>query len=444
MRDLFVTLVFIYGALYTIRKPHVGILLWSWLGYMNPHRLCYGFAYSQPFSQIVAIVTTFSIIFSKENKSIPNDKLVFIILFFILWMGLTTISAFNQDFAVEQYIKILKIHFSIFLTLMLFKSKERIHQLLWVIVFSIGFFGIKGGLFTIAKGGSYHVFGPPESVIEDNNSLAVALLMIMPLMVYLKNTLSKKWQQQIMLFCLISIGCSVLGSQSRGAFLAISAVGYYFWLHSKSKMKSALIIMIFVGIAYAILPESWYQRMNTINTYQQDESANGRLNAWEMAFNVANRNILGGGLDLWSPSTYLKYLPGYDPITMPSFVAHSIYFSVLGEHGWFGLLLFLTILITAWLYTGKLYKDCNGKEDSQWIADLAKMIKISLLAYCTGGAFLSLSYLDLAWHLISLTILLKVIASQNASQQKSTIAENGPIIKSTEHRIKIDSQGYIR
>ena len=440
MRDLFVTLIIIYGVLYSIKRPHIGILLWSWLGYMNPHRLCYGFAYSQPFSQIVAIVTTLSIIFTKENKSLPKDKLVYLILFFIFWMGLTTMFAFNSDAAVAQYTKILKIHFSIFLTLMLFKSRERINQLLWVIVISIGFFGVKGGLFTIAKGGSYHVFGPPESVIEDNNTLAVALLMIMPIMVYLKSTLTSKWQQQLMLFSLISIGFSVLGSQSRGAFLAISAVGYYFWMHSNSKIKSALIIMVFVGIAYAILPDTWYQRMNTINTYQQDESANGRLSAWEMAFNVANRNLLGGGLDLWSPSTYLKYLPGYDPITMPSFVAHSIYFSVLGEHGWFGLLLFLTILLTAWLYTGKLYKEYNGKEGLQWIADLAKMIKISLLAYCTGGAFLSLSYLDLAWHLISITILLKVIASQS----NNAIPDTGPIIKPTEHRIKIDSQGYIR
>ena len=67
MRDLVVTLIVVLGCGYTLKKPYIGILLWSWLSYMNPHRLSWGFAYSMPFAQITAIVLFISILFSKES-----------------------------------------------------------------------------------------------------------------------------------------------------------------------------------------------------------------------------------------------------------------------------------------------------------------------------------------------------------------------------------------
>jgi uncharacterized protein DUF5935 len=72
MRDIAITLVITVFLVYTFKRPHVGVLLWSWLGYMNPHRLCYGFAYSMPFSQITAIVTVISLLFSKEKKTVTK------------------------------------------------------------------------------------------------------------------------------------------------------------------------------------------------------------------------------------------------------------------------------------------------------------------------------------------------------------------------------------
>ena len=38
---------------------------------------------------------------------------------------------------------------------------------------------------------------------------------------------------------------------------------------------------------------------------------------------------------------------------------------------------------------------------------LAKMLKLSMVAYMSGGAFLSLAYFDLPWHIIAMAYLLK-------------------------------------
>jgi probable O-glycosylation ligase (exosortase A-associated) len=443
MRDIAVTLTVLIGLVYTIRKPYWGILLWSWLGYMNPHRLCYGFAYSMPFSQITAIVTMISVLFSREPKRLPNNPIVFLLIIFIIWMGVTTIFAFEPVNAKEQYIKIIKIQLPILLTIMLFNTRQRIEQLLWVIVISLGYFGTKGGVFTLLTGGGFRVYGPPSSFVEENNALAVATLMVIPLMVYLRTTLSKKWQRQLMLFAMISMGFSVIGSQSRGAFLAILTVGGYYWLQSDRKMITAVPIVISVMVLLTLLPESWYERMNTIKTYDKDASAMGRIYAWKLAFNVANHNFFGGGLNLWGKTTYLEYMPEFNPVKDKAFVAHSIYFSVLGEHGWVGLVLFIVLFYLGWHQCNALIKQCNGKENVQWIAELAKMLKVGLLAYFSGGAFLSLSYFDLPWHFLAIIVVLREVANKTWQEKtgldkKEVLSEDGQTEK-----IKISDQGFI-
>ena len=423
MRDIAVTLVVLAGLVYTLRRPHVGVLLWSWLGYMNPHRLCFGFAYSMPFAQITAITTMIALLFSRELKKLPAHPIVFLLIVFLLWMGVTTLMAFEPENAKEQYIKFLKIQLPILLTLMLFYNRERIEQLLWVIVISLGYFGTKGGVFTLLTGGGFRVYGPPSSFVEENNALAVTTLMVIPLMVYLRNTLTKKWQQLIMLMAIIFMIFSVIGSQSRGAFIAILTVGGYYWLLSDRKLISGIVIAIVAVTIFSLLPESWFERMGTIKTYDEDASAMGRIYAWKMAFNVANHNFFGGGFNLWSKATYIEYLPEFDPVKNKAYVAHSIYFSVLGEHGWMGLFLFLAIFFLGWRECNKLNKAYKDDASLKWVADLARMIKVSLLAYFSGAAFLSLAYFDLPWHLVAIVVLLKEIARKQQQTVQNAGAE---------------------
>ena len=99
MRDLFITAV-IFGLLpFVFKRPWLGILLWSWLGYMNPHRLAWGFAYSLPFSMIVGLVTIVAFMASKEKKAMTWTRETIVLLVFIGWMLFTTFFAFYPDLA---------------------------------------------------------------------------------------------------------------------------------------------------------------------------------------------------------------------------------------------------------------------------------------------------------------------------------------------------------
>jgi len=149
------------------------------------------------------------------------------------------------------------------------------------------------------------------------------------------------------------------------------------------------------------MPAQWRERMETIETYESDASAMGRVDTWRMALRLANDRPMGGGFELWTSDTFDRYSPERNTVHD----AHSIYFKVLAEHGWIGLILFLGIGVSAWRTGSRIIRQTRDRPDLEWLSSLARTIQVSLAAYATGGAFLGLSYFDLYWHLVALMVL---------------------------------------
>ena len=401
MRDILVTLL-IFGSLpFILRHAYIGVLVWSWVSYMNPHRLAWGFAYSMPFAMIVALTLFVSFLFSREKQKLPMNATLAIWILFIVWMGISTFNAIYPDAAMTMYTAILKVQVMTFITMMLITDERKLDLLIWVIVGSIGFFSVKGGMFTLLTGGAFRVYGPPSSNIEENNALAVAVLMVIPMMIYLYRATANKWIRYGLVFSIVMSLVAVVGSQSRGAILAIMAVGFFFWLKTKAKVVSGIAIVLLAALLLAFMPESWHERMDSITNYEEDNSSLQRLNSWQYSINVANDRLTGGGLQSWSKQTFAVYAPHPEWV----YVAHSIYFSVLADHGWPGLIMFLSIIGLTWRNLSQVIK--RTKEDHSSPPNvLARMLQVSLVAYLAGGAFLSLSYFDLPWHLIAIAVLL--------------------------------------
>jgi probable O-glycosylation ligase (exosortase A-associated) len=401
MRDIFVTAV-IFGLLpFVFKRPWVGILLWSWLGYMSPHRLTWGFAYNLPFSMIVGLVTIVAFVASKEKKDMPWTRETIVLLIFIGWMLFTTFFAFYPDLAWFQWNKVWKIQLMVFLTALIITDRQKLHWLVWVIVLSFGFYGVKGGIFTIINGGAYRVQGPAETFIQGNNEMALALVMTIPLIRYLHLQETRKWIKTGLASAMVLTGVAAIGSQSRGGLVAMVAMGLFLWLKSRNKFVTGIYMAIAVAIMASVMPQAWYDRMNTIKTYQQDQSAEGRINAWHVAFNVAKDRITGGGFEMFKPPTFRQYAP--DPWNVHD--VHSIYFEQMGEHGFIGFGLFMLLGLLAWIRAQQIIKRCKNDPDRKWASDLAAMIQVSLIGYAAGGAFLGMSYFDLPYHLMIILLL---------------------------------------
>lgn len=415
MRDLFVTGVIFSLVPFIFRRPWVGILLWSWLAYMNPHRLAWGFAYDFPFAMIVGAVTIMAFVFTKEKKPMVWTRETVVLVFLIGWMLLTTVFAFYPEAAWNQWNKVWKIHVMIFLTLLLITDRQKLHWLIWVIVLSLGFYGVKGGLFTILNGGVYRVQGPGGTFIAGNNEIALALVMTIPLIRYLHLQETRRWIKMGLSGAMVLTGVAAIGSQSRGGLVAMLVMGLFLWLKSRNKIVTGFFLAVAVFITVSVMPQEWYDRMNTIRSYQTDASAQGRINAWHTAFNVAKDRITGGGYEMFRPPTFQHYAP----VPWNVHDVHSIYFEIMGEQGFIGFALFMLLGVMTWLRAQQVIKRCKLDPEKKWASDMAAMLQVSLLGYAAGGAFLGMAYFDLPYHMM---IMLVLVAKFSGVLEKQPVA----------------------
>jgi len=281
--------------------------------------------------------------------------------------------------------------------LMLLHTRQQVEMLIWILVISLGFYGVKGGIFTIVGGGEYMVNGPDGSVIEGNNSIAVGLVIVVPLMVHLYQQARSRYVRLGLVVASLLCCVSVLGSYSRGALVAVFAMFLLLWLRSSKKLGVLMVFVAFVAVAIPAMPERWMTRMETTKTFEQDSSAMGRIIAWQTAYNIAkDRFPIGGGLEWNSRETYLRYSPVPEQTDL---VAHSIYFQVLGSQGFIGLGLFLAFWILVWRQCSWLRRNTRPHPELRWAFSLASMAQVSLAGYAVGGAFLDLAFWDVPYYL---------------------------------------------
>lgn len=422
MRDLILLCIIVPGGLVALRYPFVGAMLWTWISIMNPHRLTWGFMYNAPVALFIGACALVGLFASKEKRSPFVGTPAVWLAVLVGWMCLTTLFAFDPGSSLGQLEKVLKIDLMVLVTLMVVRTKREMMVFAWLLAFSVAFYGIKGGVFTLLTGGGSRVYGPMGTYIQENNALAVATIVAVPLLRFLQTTLEKAWQRHAMTLAMVLCGVSILGSHSRGALLAISAMLAMLWWRGRNKFASALVLVVVGAVALSMMPEHWWERMETLKN-PEDQSAQGRLNAWMMAFNIAKDNFFGGGFSIYNNLVYSLYAP--DPTYVVS--AHSIYFHMLGEHGFIGLFIYLALWYSTWRSAGWLRKHAGAQPETAWCAQLGGMVQVSLVGFAVGGAFLSLAYFDLPYNVMALTVAARFWVQSGAWRREPAFEFRGKL-----------------
>lgn len=419
MRDLVIFAVAFAASVVAVRHAYVGVLAWHWVSLMNPHRLAWGWLYSFPIAQMVAIGTFAGLLFSKDRKHLPIAPLTVALALFVAWMLVTSLFALYPDKIGEQFAKVMKIQLMVFVTLILIHSRQQIIALMAVTAASLAFYGVKGGVFTVLTAGAYRVWGPPGSFIDDNNHFALAMVMTVPLLFFLYQETQRRWLRWGLLATMVLTVLAALGTHSRGGLIAAAGMGLLLWWRSGRRLALLPVVLIAAATSLAFMPEHWWDRMETIRDYREDESAMGRINAWSMAWNLAVDRFLGGGFWVFEQELFDRYSMNPDDGVR---AAHSIYFQALGEHGFVGLALFCLIWAVAWRDAGWLIRRAAKDPETAWAARMGAMIQVSLAGYLVGGAFLSLAYFDLPYLLAVMALAGRRWVAEHRAQVKEHAA----------------------
>jgi len=415
VRDLLILAV-IYGSLPVILfRPFYGLLVYSWLAFMRPQDMAWGASRDLPLSQWVAIAMVIGLVLAVGRERLMTWKPQTVLLLLLAgWITLSTLLAVVPEMAEDIYGNYWKAILMTVLATGLVRDRRRLRLLLLLIVFSIGFLGAKRGLYGLMRGGVRFDDGP-GGFMSDNNSFALALNMILPLLVGLaiveKQRIVRIGAAVAAALCLLSI----LFTFSRGGFLTLVVVGGLLVWHSQRRFLVAGLLALslagFLLLTSEQISQQYVERARSIQSYEEDGSALGRINAWQTSWRVFLDYPLTGVGPNNLAAVFQRYQPGEDRFR----VAHNAYFQLLAECGLPALLLFLGAIGVAWWRLQRL----RGGTAPPWIEVQARMFQISIAGFLVGSMFLNTAYSELIYYLIGLSVGLEVVAGSEAAESSA-------------------------
>jgi probable O-glycosylation ligase (exosortase A-associated) len=316
--------------------------------------------------------------------------------------------ALNPSGYVDELTRFSKILLLIYVTVSLIKTKQDLRWLMLIIALSIGFYSLKGAVWGI-RGGSGWVQGPPGTFFAANNEMGLVINMVWPFFLFVAQNEKNKWLKYL-LWCFFWVSpLTIILTKSRGAALAMAVTGFFLIMRVKKKFVLLIVGCLILFASIPFIPPEWYARMETIQTYEEDGSAMGRINAWHAAWNMAvDRPLTGGGLRSFVPGVFWRYAPNPDDYHD----VHSIYFEVLGELGFPGIIIFLSLIATVLLRLVRIKKISKIIPGGEVYVSYSNALFLGLIAYLVNGLFLGLAYFDLFYQYVGIVVSMQVIMSK--------------------------------
>jgi probable O-glycosylation ligase (exosortase A-associated) len=398
MRDLAILAIVVACVGLAFYRPWAGLLALAVFGYMHPQSYASGFMHDFPAYKALFIAVLAALVISRQWRLPPRDWRVFVLIALWMYFLFTTYEAKVEWAAWPRFAEVTKIFLSLGLTLLLIDTRQKLFFLIVTIAVSFALVTIKGGYWAVMTRFADRVYGPPQSQYYDNNAFAIAVVMTIPLLVlWLRETRNAALRYALMAVIGLS-AAAALSSWSRGALVALVVTGAVLLWHSKRKYLTVPLLVAGVALAFVTLPEAWFARVQSGIAYQQDASAQSRLDVWQVGINHALVFPLTGlGFDGWH----------YAVVSMDF---HNSYVKMMAEHGFIAFGLWCLLLFGTIVSLMRLARTAESSPDLAWVRNYSQMLVASLIAYAVGSMFLGLSNWDILYHLVVIAVLLSEIA----------------------------------
>lgn len=412
LRSLFFALIFLSFLVGGFVAPFVFSLGYVWASIVRPQDVVYGFVAAVPVSMMFSVLAISGyLVFDRKYPPRPSPVLI---LMFVLpvWITITTVQFavvpeaawWKWDWAFKTVV------FGTFM-IFIYRSRIQIEAFLQVLVFSVCAHVLAAGSKTLLGGGGYGrvlALVGGNSLLAEGATLATVALMIVPMVLFLKDH-----NQLIPRMRLVGIGylgiivaaiaCAV-GTYQRTALVGLAVLGGAVWLRSDRKVLFGAIMAGIAGVILFSASDQWLERMNTIDNPVDESSALGRIMVWRWTIDFALANPFGGGFESYRVSSFV--LPSSDPskeaILVTGKAYHSIYFEMLGEHGWPGLFILFSLIGLSFRNLQRVVRQAAKLPALEWAVALAKQLQISLLVLVTCGAFIGIAFQPMLYFMFAI------------------------------------------
>lgn len=424
MRDLvFVAFLLAFFGM-GFRKPFLFVLVYAYIDIVSPQRLTYLLLNSVPISLIAVGLSVLGWLAMDDKRDVrvaPRQLMIVLLLAYCFY------TTKNADFKVEALDKwdwVWKaLAFAAFLPLTL-RTKLRIESLLLFMILSAASIIIVGGIKTLGSGGGYgelNLMVANNSGLYEGSTISTVAIAIVPLIIWFMRfgtIFPPDWK--VKAFCIALIFACLLipvGTSTRTGLLCIGLVALLMLRDTKRKFVYLAALGCLGLVAVPFLPSAFTERMGTIKTYKADASASTRLAVWQWTIDYAKTHPMGGGFEAYRQN-HIRYekvaveSDGAGQATVDRSLEvdkarayHSAYFEMLGEQGYPGLALWLTINLLGIFRMEVLRQRYRKPEPGQeWVAPLASALQTAHIVYMLGATFIAIAFQPFVYMLIGAQI----------------------------------------
>ncbi|WP_309621797.1 putative O-glycosylation ligase, exosortase A system-associated [Novosphingobium sp.] len=404
------------------RRPYLWVLAYLYIDSLAPQKISWGFLKLVPIS-LISFLLAFGgwllLDYKINSRFTMRQGLIALLL---VYCGLTTLSADFPEDALVKWDWVWKaLLFAMFLPLTL-TTRLRIEAATLIMTLTVGAIVINGAIKTLAGGGGYgtlRLFVNDNSGLYEGSIISAVAISIIPLIFWLikhGTIFPSDWRVKLYGIAL-AFACVLIpiGTQARTGLLCVALLMVLALRTVKRRVLYLSLIAVGVLVTIPLLPKSYTDRMNTIENHSADQSASTRVAVWKWTLEYVKEHPFGGGFDAYRGNKVRIELTDVqgtgNNVTVQTHEAfdkarayHSAYFEMLGEQGWPGLALWLTLMFSGLLQMELIrqrWKKRTGPGE-MWQAPLANALQQSLLVYMTGSLFVGIAFQPFCYMLIGL------------------------------------------
>lgn len=257
-----------------------------------------------------------------------------------------------------------------------------------------------------------------SSFLGDENDVALAMILILPVAVYFLREASSLPVRLLWGVGSMAILLSIIFTHSRGGFVGLAAMMIYWVATSRRKVKAIGGLVVVAALLFAVAPSEYWERVETI-TDTDSGTAQLRRNNWaaarRMFYDSPIWGVGGKNFGMLLPDYATEYSEEWRE-TRWGRTAHSMYFQLLAEFGLLGVLLIGSVLLWNFRDLREVRSLSQKGECSAPIAQLADSLRLSWVGFLIPAAFLSVLMFPHLYYLTGLTIVVRNLAFAEARE----------------------------
>jgi probable O-glycosylation ligase (exosortase A-associated) len=410
-----------------LRRPFLWVLLYLYIDILAPQKFPFALIASIPISLIAFVLAVVGWAFFDNKAGVRFSFRQVLLVALLVYCGITTQTAEFAEAAAGKWDWVWKaLVFAIFMPLTL-TTRLRLEAASLVMVLTASAIIIEGAIKTLLGGGGYNTlkfFINDNTGLYEGSTLATVAIALVPLALWLARNgtiFRPDWRTRWFSY---GVGFAALlipvGTEARTGLVCAGLLAVMMLRTVKNRGIYIAMMAVGVMVALPLLPSTFSKRMNTIENNKADESASTRIAVWTWTLGYVADHPFGGGFEAYRGNkltihTQATASDGGGVSTVKNGETqdaarafHSAYFEMLGEQGWPGLILWLTIQLSGIVQLEGAVRSLRKSTDPRDKKDAAMAIALQQghIVYMLGATFVGIAFQPFIYMLIGLQIAL--------------------------------------